>query len=256
MLVADNFLFCSCTRPRGSLMAESSIAVTFSKRWPAATPEDRGKPLTEAPHEAAREPSNYQRRSLMFTLSKLEIRQLLSAINLRSPFGQRDYLLVMFLYQTGLRVGECSGLITTHVATRDGVARQRLHLPAMICKGSRGRVIALNQTARACVEKLLAFNRARGFSTAPAAPLLQHRKHGPLSVRSIQKLIKGYREAADLDVQATPHSFRHAHASELLAAGATVPAVQNRLGHASLASTQVYCHVSDSQLDDTAALIG
>ncbi len=192
----------------------------------------------------------------MFTLSKPEIRQLLSAINLRSPFGQRDYLLIMFLFQTGLRVGECSGLIVTHVATRDGNSRQRLQLPAFICKGSRGRVIVLNQTARACVEKLLAFNRSRGFSVAPAAPLFQNRKHGPLSVRSIQKLIKGYREAADLDVCATPHSFRHSHASELLAAGATLPAVQSLLGHRNIASTQAYVHVSDAQLTEAAALIG
>lgn len=191
----------------------------------------------------------------MFTLSTSEIRQLLGAINLRSAFGRRDYLLIMFLYQTGLRVGECSGLVVANVA-HDGVVRERLHLSAQICKGSRGRVVPLNETARACVAKLLEFNQSRGLSVAPAAPLFQHRKHGPLSVRSIQKIIQGYRLDAGLDVAATPHSLRHSFASELVGAGANVCAVSRLLGHRSLGSTQVYTTVTPGQLDETVALIG
>ncbi len=76
----------------------------------------------------------------MFALSKPEVRQVLAAIDLTSPFGQRDYLLVLFLYHTGLRVGECAGLIT-HLVALHGVPRQYLHLPATICKNSRGRVV-------------------------------------------------------------------------------------------------------------------
>lgn len=191
----------------------------------------------------------------MVTLSKSEIRQLLDAINLRSPFGKRDYLLILFMYHTGLRVGECCGLIVTHVA-QDGEPRERLHLPAMVCKGPRGRVIPLNETAQGCVSKMLEFNRSRGLSVAPAAPLFQNRKHSPLSVRSIQKLIQDYRVQAGLDVQATPHSLRHAMASELVAAGANLPTVSQLLGHRRLDSTQVYTHVSGDQLADAVALIG
>lgn len=129
----------------------------------------------------------------MLSLSPRQVRQLLGVVDLRSPFGRRDYLLILFLYQTGLRVGECSGLVVHHVYSGDpadgGCAREWLHLPAQICKGPRGRVVPLNATARACVEKQIQFNRSRGFSVAPAAPLFQHRKHGPLSIRSMQKLI-------------------------------------------------------------------
>ena len=190
----------------------------------------------------------------MFALTKTEVRQVLAAVDLTSPFGQRDYLLVLFLYHTGLRVGECAGLIT-HLVARDGQPRQYLHLPASVCKGSRGRVVPLNAIAQLCVRKLLAFNSARGFSTAPAAPLFQNRCHGPLSVRSIQHLVAYYREKAGLDVRATPHTFRHSHASQLVAAGVPTVVVQKLLGHRYLSSTQVYTHVTKEQmLEATRAL--
>ena len=135
-------------------------------------------------------------------LSNSQVRDLLSAVDLSSPFGRRDYLLIMFLYQTGLRVGEVSRLLV-QLVSRDGAAFSQLDLPAMFCKGPRGRVVPLNATARACIEKMLRFNRSRGFSVAPAAPLFQNSKHCPLSIRSIQKLIQKYRVLAGLEIAAT-----------------------------------------------------
>ena len=154
----------------------------------------------------------------MFALSKPELRRILDAVDLTQPFGRRDYLLMLFLYHTGLRVGECSRLLTCLVSD-DGTPRQFLHLPAAICKGSRGRVVPLNAVAQRCISKLLAFNCERGFQTAPASPLFQNSHHGPLSVRSIQSLVAYYRRRAGLDVRATPHTFRHSNASHLICAG-------------------------------------
>lgn len=183
----------------------------------------------------------------MFALSKSEVRQVLDSIDLAHPFGQRDYLLILWLYHTGLRVGECSGLVT-HLVALDRQPRQYLHLPAAVCKGSRGRVVPLNAVAQECVQKLLAFNAARGFSTAPAAPLFQNRCHGPLSVRSIQKIVEHHREQAGLDVRATPHTLRHSHASHLVAAGVPTVHVKEVLGHRYLSSTQVYTHATKEDL--------
>ena len=191
----------------------------------------------------------------MFSLSPRHARQLLGAVNVRSPFGRRDYLLIMFLYQTGLRVGECSGLVVHHVST-GGQAREWLHLPASLCKGSRARVLPLNATARVCIKKLIQFNLDRGFSVAPAAPLFQHRKHGPLSIRSMQKLIESYREIADLDLPATPHTLRHSCLSGLVASGASIATVQKIAGHRRIASTQVYTHASMEQLKNDSAAFG
>lgn len=187
----------------------------------------------------------------MFSLSKFEIRQVLEVIDFDSPFGRRDYLLILFLFHTGLRVGECSGLIM-HLVAINGQPRQYLHLPASVCKGSRGRVVPLNRVAQACISKMIAFNTARGFSTAPAAPVFQNKCHGPLSVRSIQQLVASYRERAGLDVRATPHTFRHAHASHLVANGVPTVYVQKVLGHRHLSSTQIYAHVSKEQLLEAA----
>jgi site-specific recombinase XerD len=162
-------------------------------------------------------------------------------------FQEQDLHPILFLYHTGLRVGECSGLII-HLVALDGQPRQYLHLPASVCKGSRGRVVPLNMVAQACISKMVAFNTSRGFSTAPAAPLFQNRCHGPLSVRSIQQLVASYRELAELDVRATPHTFRHSHASHMVAAGVPTVFVQKVLGHRKLSSTEVYCHLTKEQL--------
>jgi site-specific recombinase XerD len=187
----------------------------------------------------------------MIALSKSEVRQTLDVIDLESPFGRRDYLLILFLYHTGLRVGECSGLVM-HLVALDDQPRQYLHLPAAVCKGSRGRVVPLNRVAQACISKMMAFNASRGFSTAPAAPLFQNKCHGPLSIRSIQQLVQGYRELAGLDLRATPHTFRHSHASHLVANGVPTVHVQKVLGHRHLSSTQIYTHVSKEQLLESA----
>lgn len=133
----------------------------------------------------------------MNALSKAELRQILSVIDLSSPFGRRDFLLILFLFHTGLHVGECAGVIT-HLVAISGRPRQSLHLAAAVCKGSRGqnRVVSLNRVAQACIQKLLAFNASRGLSTAPAAPLFQNQIRGPLSASSIQQLLASYRELA------------------------------------------------------------
>lgn len=183
----------------------------------------------------------------MFALTKLEVRQVLDSVDLAHPFGQRDYLLILFLYHTGLRVGECAGLIT-HLVVSAGKPRRFLHLPAAICKGSRGRVVPLNAAAQACINKLLTFNSTRGFSTAPSAPLFCNRCHGALSVRSMQQIVALHRERANLDVRATPHTLRHTHASHLVANGVSTVHVKDVLGHRHLSSTQVYTHATKEDL--------
>lgn len=189
-------------------------------------------------------------------LSNSQVRQLLSAINLQSPFGRRDFLLVLFLYHTGLRVGECSRLLVTLVVDKYGNPRQQLDLPAIFCKGPRGRVIPLNACARACIEKILKFNRSRGLSVAPGAPLFQNSKHCPLSVRSIQRLIQVYRIKSDLDLAATPHTLRHTHGTALHSAGVPIRVIQQGLGHRYLSTTEKYLGVSPVAMESAYAALG
>lgn len=185
----------------------------------------------------------------MFALATHEIKQLLSGINLQTAWGRRDYLLILFLYHTGLRIGELCRLLVTHVS-HDGSVRDELYLPAALTKTRKARVIPLNEVAQECVAKLLAFNRERGFSIAPAAPLFPWKNHGNLPPREAQRMLQELREKVGMSAKATPHTLRHTFASELVRNGVTLPTVSSLLGHTRLSSTQIYTHTTNQERHD------
>ena len=177
----------------------------------------------------------------MTTLTPHQARQLVAAINPRSPFGERNMAIIIFLFHTGLRVGELVALNHDHVYA-NGQTREVLHLPASMTKYRRSRVVPLNARARKAIEHLVAFNRARGFSTDAGAPLWVNRKHKRLSKRAVQYLLQDLREKAALDVKATPHSLRHAFATATASKTGDIRAVQQILGHRRLNTTAIYTH--------------
>lgn len=185
----------------------------------------------------------------MIALDRDLVKELLNGINLKSAWGRRDYLLILMLYHTGLRIGELCRLIVHHVA-HQGQPREELYLPACLTKTRKGRVIPLNDVAQQCVAKLLAFNRERGFSTAPAAPLFPWKDHGFLSPREAQRMMQHLRETVGVSPKATPHTLRHTFASELVRNGATLPTVKSLLGHVRLSSTQIYTHTTNEERRD------
>ena len=95
-----------------------------------------------------------------------EFRLLLDGINLRSTWGKRTYLMILFLCHTGLRIGEMTRLTVGDVAWK-GEPREEVYLVHSITKGQKSRVVPFNSVARSCVRKLLEFNEKRGFSTRP-----------------------------------------------------------------------------------------
>ena len=122
-------------------------------------------------------------------LNNYLILRLLGAICLRSPFGFRDHRMIQLALNTGLRVSELSHLDIHHV-----LGRTVLALPAELAKMGSARLIPLNAVARRVIEELLEFNRSRGLSVDPSAPLLQGRHRQRLAIREIQRLLKHYRE--------------------------------------------------------------
>ena len=190
----------------------------------------------------------------MFALERHQIKTLLGGVNLQSPFGRRDYLLILFLFHTGLRIGEACRL-TVDLVAHNGTPRDELHLPAYLTKTRKTRVTALNDVARACVAKLLTFNSERGFSTAPIAPLFVWKNHRKLPPREAQRILQNLREKVGISAKATPHTLRHSFASELVRAGATLPTVQSLLGHQWLSSTQIYTHTSDRERREAVQLL-
>lgn len=179
--------------------------------------------------------------------------QMLATIRPRSPFGARDHALIRLFSQTGLRVGEMVGLDVGHVFC-DGAARHQVDLPAAACKGHRSRVIPLNEAARQAIHDLVDFLVMRGFQSQSDSPLLQDRRHRRLPVREVQRLVQTHRQAAALDIRATPHSFRHGFATEL-ASKVSLRIVQQLLGHRFLASTETYLHNQPAQLAQAVALL-
>jgi integrase/recombinase XerD len=179
----------------------------------------------------------------MKIINEIQVFKLLGVINPRSPFGQRDHAMIRLALQTGLRVGELSALNVHHVAAA-GQAREYLDLPSGLTKYHCNRVIPLSPGARRAISDLLAFNKMRGFSVEPEAPLLQNRCHQRVSVRAIQRLVEAYRDQAMLDIKATPHTLRHTMATNFLKHSGNVLSLKEALGWRRLNTAMIYLHPS------------
>ena len=185
----------------------------------------------------------------MFAPRESEVTKLLEGINLKSTWGKRDYLLIVFLCHTGLRIGEMTRLQVGYVA-HQGEVRDEVYLPHHITKTKRSRVVPLNSVAQKCVAKLLEFNKKRGFSVEPEAPLFPWKSHGFLPRREAERMIQKLRERVGLSAKVTPHIFRHFFATRLAALGVDLPTLQDLLGHESLKSTQIYTWTTEERRRD------
>ena len=152
----------------------------------------------------------------------------------------RDRLVMELLYGGGLRVSELAGLNYGAIELDSGVAR-------VVGKGNKERLCPLGRVATELVAKYKAeFAR----HTKPFSPVIVDGHHRRLPVRQVQLLLKRYLALAELPMDLTPHKLRHSYATHLLNAGADLRLVQELLGHAQLATTQVYTHVSVARLKD------
>ena len=152
----------------------------------------------------------------------------------------RDRLAMELLYGAGLRVSELASLKYAAVDLVSGVAR-------VLGKGRKERLCPLGSVA---VSVLKRFQDEFAPRHGLADPVLCAPTGEPVSPRAIQLLLKRYLVAADLPRDLTPHKLRHSYATHLLNAGADLRLVQELLGHAQLATTQVYTHVSIARLKD------
>lgn len=185
----------------------------------------------------------------MFCPTTQEIRCLLGAISPRSPFGVRDYLAIITLCHTGMRIGEANHLQVRSIA-REREIRDEIYLPSSITKTKKARTIPLNPIAQRALGKILLFNQKRGFSVEPSAPVFPWKNHGFLPIRESERVVQKLREKAGLSAKLTPHTFRHYFASRLVSAGVDLPTVQTLLGHERLSSTQIYTHTTEQRRRD------
>jgi integrase/recombinase XerC len=157
------------------------------------------------------------------------------------PFtAARDRLALELLYGGGLRVSELVALDFGAFEAGDGVARVR-------GKGGKERMCPVG---RAATEALAAFRGGFAPRTGPGDPVLTMPGGRRMGVRAVQLMLKRYLALAALPLEFTPHKLRHAYATHLLNAGADLRLVQELLGHARLATTQIYTHVSVARLKE------
>ncbi len=159
------------------------------------------------------------------------------------PRDLRDRAMLEFLYGCGLRVSELCGLELQDVIADAGVVRCR-------GKGSKERIVPIGIPAASALARYLASAR-ESFSRGNAAErrIFLTRLGRPFTRMGVFKMLRERAAAAGVDAHAvSPHVLRHCFATDLLAHGADIRAIQEMLGHASIATTQVYTHVDRARL--------
>jgi integrase/recombinase XerC len=156
-----------------------------------------------------------------------------------SPLGRRDRALFELAYSSGLRVSELTGLDVAAIDAATGEAR-------VLGKGAKTRIVPVGREALAAIERWLP-ERAKLARPGEAA-LFVGRSGRRIAPREVQRRIKRWAAAAGLAVDVHPHMLRHSFASHVLQSSGDLRAVQEMLGHASIASTQVYTHLDFQHL--------
>ena len=159
------------------------------------------------------------------------------------PYWQRDRALLELLYATGCRASELSSLKSVDVHLADGYCRCQ-------GKGNKQRIAPLGVPAAKAVTTYLEHERPILAAAAAEPPpwLLLSRRGRRLRRETIWELVKRYANRAGAPSSISPHTLRHSFATHLLAGGADLRQVQEMLGHASIATTQIYTHVDQSRL--------
>jgi integrase/recombinase XerD len=159
-----------------------------------------------------------------------------------SPRAVRDSAMLAALYATGLRVSELVGLRLPDVNLKGGFVRAT-------GKGRKTRLVPLGDVAAARLVEYLEGARPRLAARRPAEMGLFLTERGrPMTRQGFWKLVRRYARAAGIRRDVSPHVLRHSFATHLVERGADLRAVQAMLGHADIATTQVYTHVSRTRL--------
>ncbi|MBN2225604.1 MAG: site-specific tyrosine recombinase XerD [Deltaproteobacteria bacterium] len=176
-------------------------------------------------------------------LTSREVKLLLSAPPITTPWGMRDRTMLEVLYACGLRISELLGLV-----------RDRINLDAgfliVTGKGNKERFVPLGGEAISWLNRYLTEARPRldkGKGRGKYLVFL-NRRGTALSRQYFWRVVKAYALSVDITKQIGPHTLRHSFATHLLSGGADLRSVQMMLGHADIATTEIYTHVDRTRL--------
>jgi integrase/recombinase XerC len=199
--------------------------------------------VTANPADGLRAPR--QDKKLPHFLSVDSLDRLLRAPNDLEPLGLRDRAILEILYSAGLRVSELTGLNLVDIDLDAGMATIR-------GKGKKERLAFLGPAAMKALKQWLPARHAMLGERMKKTDAVFLNKNGTrLTSRSVGRLLEKYLAMAGLDPRTSPHTLRHSFATHLLDHGADIRSVQELLGHSSLATTQIYTHVTTQRMKDS-----
>ncbi len=182
-------------------------------------------------------------------ITKADLDKIMKGPDTSTISGLRDKAILEMLFSTGLRVSELCSL------PRDiNLDSEELSVRG---KGEKVRVVFISEEAKKAVQDYL--DKRDDMSDAlfvqVASPIKKSDKSGneisgALTSRSVERIIRSYAIKAGISKKVTPHVLRHIFATDLLSNGADLRSVQTMLGHANIATTQIYTHITDKHLRD------
>ncbi|MBL8059597.1 MAG: tyrosine recombinase XerC [Chthonomonas sp.] len=184
-----------------------------------------------------------RRKKLPKVISKHQAEDLLD----QDPPGKtplRDRAILELMYSAGLRAAEVVSVKMNALDLGNGLVQVE-------GKGSKQRVTLFGRTCARAIEKYLQSERETPTSPRPDDALFTNKWGKALTTRTVQNIIKRWAVSSGLPPETSPHTLRHSFATHLLDGGADLKTVQQLLGHESLATTQVYTHISIERLKDT-----
>jgi integrase/recombinase XerD len=176
-------------------------------------------------------------------VGRAEVQRLLEQPKGTDPIALRDRAMLELMYACGLRASEATSLEPRHVDLKAGVAR-------VFGKGSKERIVPVGREAVRAVEVYLRRGRPALVGAREERRLFVNFRGSALTRQGLYKVIDRHARTAGLAGKMSPHTLRHSFATHLLAGGCDLRSVQEMLGHADVATTQLYTHLSSGHLKD------
>jgi integrase/recombinase XerD len=183
------------------------------------------------------------RRKLPEVLSAADLAKLLAAPSGGDAYGLRDRAMLELFYSSGLRISELCQLTLQQVDLEQGFVR-------IFGKGSKERVVPVGERAADALRAYLAAGRSRLVKPRTGSELFLSERGKAISRKTVWVIVRKSAVRAGLKKPVKPHLLRHSFATHLLGGGADLRAIQEMLGHASIATTQIYTAVENSRLLD------
>jgi integrase/recombinase XerD len=182
-------------------------------------------------------------RKLPHVLTRDDVNRLLSEADSTEPAGLRDRALLETMYACGLRASETIGLELPDLDLDEQVLRAR-------GKGSKERVVPMGRQAVQALRIYLTNGRPHIVGGRGEPHVFVNFRGGPLTRQGLYKIVRRHAMRAGLQDKMSPHTLRHTFATHLLAGGCDLRSVQEMLGHADVATTQLYTHLTSQRLKD------